>query len=296
MAESFGDFRKRIQTESQARAAPGTFSTHDVVHLDDYPIHNRQHPARAELIARCKADLEKNLVCVIPGFVRPLALQAMAKEATSLRPQAYDNNSNRNVYLQRQPDPSLPDDHARNLFHSSSTRMIAYDQIADESPLKVLYHSDAVRDMVAEIVGCEALFDNEDPYQPANYVCYNEGDRSSWHFDADNSFTVTLMVQAAEVGGEFEMSPNCRTDTDQNYDYVAEVLKGEHDDTIVRVGREPGALCIFRGCNSLHRVSPVAGDTMRIMGVFVYEREPGVLGDPEINETIYGSRVSLPTR
>lgn len=89
----------------------------------------------------------------------------------------------------------------------------------------------------------------------------------------------------AETGGEFQMSPNTRTDTDQNYDHVADVLHGERDDTIVSVGREPGALCIFRSCNSPHR-------TMRIMGVFVYEREPGVLGDPEVNETIYGQRVA----
>jgi hypothetical protein len=31
---------------------------------------------------------------------------------------------------------------------------------------------------------------------------------------------------------------------------------------------------------------------MRIMGVFVYEREPGIIGDQEINETIYGERVA----
>ena len=100
------------------------------------------------------------------------------------------------------------------------------------------------------------------------------------------------MVQAAQSGGEFQMSANARTDTDQNYDHVARILRGERNDTIASVGREPGALCIFRGCNSLHRVSPVKGETMRIMGVFVYEREAGILGDQEVNETIYGSRVA----
>jgi hypothetical protein len=73
---------------------------------------------------------------------------------------------------------------------------------------------------------------------------------------------------------------------------VGEVLTGERDDTIVSVAREPGALCIFRGCNSLHRVSPVEGSTLRIMGVFVYEAKPGMVGDPEVNETIYGQRVA----
>jgi hypothetical protein len=59
------------------------------------------------------------------------------------------------------------------------------------------------------------------------------------------------------------------------------------------VAREPGSLCIFRGCNSLHRVSPVSGGTLRIMGVLVYETEPGVVGYPEVNETVYGPRVAM---
>lgn len=264
-----------------------------IVNMDKYPISDKQALAYATLVTQCRNDLADKTYCVIPSFISSEALNVMAIEASVLRPVAYDNNSRRNCYLHRQEDPSLPPEHARNHLEKSSTRMIAYDQIDNNSPLKIFYHSAAVRSVIADIVGYEELFDNEDPYQPANYVCYNDGDQSSWHFDADNSFTVTLMVQAADGGGEFQMSPNARSDDDQNYDHVANVLKGKRDDTIVSVGREPGALCIFRGCNALHRVSRVVGDTMRIMGVFVYERTPGVLGDQEVNETIYGERVAL---
>jgi len=264
----------------------------DIVDVENYPITDRQSSQRAQLVKQCRNDLRANLYCVIPKLILPAALKSMASEAMLLRPAAYDNNSRRNCYLQRKEDPSLSADHARNHLEDTSTRMIAYDQIPSESPLKAFYHADAVRELIAEIVESDELFDNEDPYQPANYVCYENGDRSSWHFDADNSFTVTLMVQAADSGGDFQMSPNARSDDDQNYDHVAHVLRGERNDTIVSVAREPGALCIFRGCNALHRVSTVAGDKLRIMGVFVYEREPGILGDPEINETIYGQRVA----
>jgi len=265
----------------------------EIVDLEVYPVDDTEAPERSALIDRCQRDLTEHLCCSIDGFIQPAALKAMAQEALALRPEAYDNNSRRNCYLQRQGDASLPKKHPRNHLEDTSTRMLAYDQISDESPLKAFYHADAVREMIAEIVGCEKLFDNEDPYQPANYVCYEDGDQSSWHFDSDNSFTVTLMVQAADEGGEFQMSPGTRTDTDQNYDHVAAVLHGERDETIISVGRKPGALCIFRGCNALHRVTPVSGETMRIMGVFVYEREPGVLGDQEVNETIYGDRVAI---
>ena len=87
--------------------------------------------------------------------------------------------------------------------------------------------------------------------------------------------TVTLMLQAPEAGGAFEMVPNVRSDSDPNHDYLRAVVQGERPQDIVEVAREPGSLYIFRGSNSVHRVSPVTGDTLRIMGVLVYETEPG---------------------
>ena len=260
-----------------------------IVNIEKYPIHDKRSTLRQSLVTGLKAELEENLFCVLPDFIRADALQAMKDEALLLRPQANDNTSRRNCYLQPSVDAALPADHARNLMNNASSRIIPYKLLTDHSPLKAFYHWSAVRELVAEIVGDVPLFDNEDEYQPANYVCYNNGDQSSWHFDSVNAFTMTLMVQAAESGGDFELSPESRSDNNQNYEHVAKILKGELDESTVSVGREPGALYIFRGCNSLHRVSPVAGDTMRIMGVFVYETQPGVVGDPEVNETVYGA-------
>jgi len=264
----------------------------DILNLEAYPLDNHDDPLRRQLVERCRWDIDSNLCCSIPNLLSPPALEIMREEALALQGEAFHNNSLRNCYLHQEKDSVLPDTHPRNIQDRSSVRMIAYDQIPAESPLKTFYHSQLIKGLVAEIIGAPVLYDNEDPYQPANYVCYRDGDESSWHFDADNSFTMTLMVQAAVEGGEFEMSPNTRTDTDQNYDHVGEVLSGRKDETILSVGREPGELCIFRGCNSLHRVKPVAGSTLRIMGVFVYESEPGIRGDPRVNATIYGNRVS----
>jgi len=263
-----------------------------MLNLEQYPLGDKDDPRRVALVNQCKADLVDKLYCVIPDFVLTQTLKAMSAEAISLQSVTNHNNALRNCYLHRQIDSSLPEDHPRNLQDRSSVRMIAYDQVSNESPLKVFYHSDLVRELVAEIVDEGELFDNEDPYQPANYVCYQDQDESSWHFDSDNSFTMTLMIQPADSGGNFEMSPNTRSLPDENYDHVGDVLGGRRDDTVVSVGREAGALCIFKGSNSLHRVTPVSGDHLRIMGVFVYEFSPGVLGDQEVNETIYGPRVS----
>jgi len=269
---------------------PATLDIAEIVNTDLYPILEPDSPQRSQLIERCRNELQQQQYCSLEDFITPAALAHMSAEATDLQSRAYHNNAWRNCYLHRQQDPALPAEHPRNLQDRSSVRMIAYDQIAETSALKTFYRAEPVRSLVARIVGEGALYDNEDPYQPANYVCYRDGDESSWHFDADNSFTMTLMVQAASVGGDFEMSPDTRTDEDQNYAHVTEVLQGRRNESVVSVARTPGALCIFRGCNSLHRVTPVHGDTLRIMGVFVYEFTPGIGGDPEVNATIYGPR------
>lgn len=264
----------------------------EVIDLEAYPIGDPQSPARAKLVQRLRAELDERQYCVLPGFLRPAARERAVAEALAIHHLAHHISERRNCYLQRRPDPDLPKDHPRNLFFGTSSRMLAYDLIPAASPIKTLYHWAATRQMVADIVGVERLYDNEDPYQPANLLCFERGDRSSWHFDSVNAFTVTLMLQAPEGGGVFEMVPNTRSDDDPNTDYLQQVLVGARPQDVVPVAREEGALCIFRGCNSLHRVSPVESDRLRIMGIFVYESEPGVRGDPEVNETVYGPRVA----
>ncbi len=260
----------------------------DVINLDAYPIQDRTSPKRAALVATLKRELDEKLYVSLPDFYRPDALARAVADAQAARPNAFHNKSRRNCYLHRQGDPSLPEDHPRNVLMDASTRMIAYDLIPDDSPVKLMYHWPAMRQFVAEIVGADTLYDNEDPLQPVNLLCYETGDRSSWHFDSVNAFTMTMMLQAPERGGDFQIVPNARSDDDQNYDYVGMVVRGECPDDAVSVARQAGSLCIFRGCNSLHRVSPVEGDRMRIMGVFVYEFEPGIKGEPEVNATVYG--------
>ena len=261
------------------------------VDLEAYPIADTADPGYGVLVERCRRDLDARQYCVLPGFVRSDALAAMVEEVAGLVGRAYANTSHRNCYLQRAPDPALPEDHPRNIFFDASYRMIANDLFAETSLLKGLYRWAPVGRLIADIVGAEVLYPNEDPYQPVNVLCYGEGDRSAWHFDSTNAFTVTLMLQAAGAGGDFEIAPDTRSEADPDTGPLREVLLGDRA-RVVRVPREPGALVIFRGCNSVHRVTPVEGPTRRLMAVFVYETEPGVTGDPEVNETVYGPRTA----
>ena len=267
-------------TETENPAPPIDFSR--------YPLDAGDPAAVAELVDECRAQLERQQYCSLPGFIRADAIAELVEETMPLLARANPARSWRNCYLQRDKTPELGDDHPRNLFNHASYRMIAADLFAASSALKQLYYWPPFQSMVAGIVGVNRLYPNEDPLQPVNVICYGDGDQSAWHYDSTNAFTMTLMLQAAQEGGLFELAPNTRKGPDdEDIPYMREVLRGGRE-RVETVSREAGELTIFRGCNSLRRVSPVAGDRLRMMAVFVYEEEPGIRGDPEVNQTVYG--------
>ncbi len=102
---------------------------------------------------------------------------------------------------------------------------------------------------------------------------------------------MTLLLQPAEAGGEFEVAPRIRSTDDPAYDEIQKVLD-ERSDRVIAVDREPGSLVIFYGHNSLHRVSPVRGTRPRLIAVMCYEQEPGVVGTDDMNAAIYGPRLA----
>ncbi len=259
-----------------------------VVDLRRYPIEGRADPRRAAIVEKLRRDLETQQYCVMPGFITDAALSAVLAEVDRVKASAYRNRSRRNCYLYREGDAALPADHPKNMFFEASYSMIGNHLLPATSSLKGLYNWPAMIAFVADIVGAPALYQNEDKYQPVNVNCYSEGDQSAWHFDSWNAFTLTLMLQAAEAGGEFQIVPNTRTDSDPKFDDLAKVLRGDRS-RVVTVPREPRALVIFRGCNSVHRVTPVLGTKQRLMAIFVYENAPGIQGDSKVNETVYGA-------
>ena len=112
------------------------------------------------------------------------------------------------------------------------------------------------------------------------------GNGFPWHFDTNN-YTVTLAIQNAESGGDFEYSPHLRSATDENYEGVTAVLDG--DQRLIRTLRlEPGDLQIFKGRYSLHRVTPLGGARSRYVAIFSFADEPNMVGSPERTRQLYG--------
>ena len=263
----------------------------NIIDLSRYPLDQVDSPAWRELVESKRDALQLNQYCTLPGFLMDDQRRKVVAAIEARLEQANRADNQRNIYLEREPTESLPADHPKNTFSRGCYHMFGAHLLDPDSALKTLYYSSMMQQFTAAIVGVERLHPNADPYQPVNVLCHGEGDRSAWHFDSSNAFTMTLMLQAPEAGGCFEIAPNTRSDENPNYAGVASLLQGEHSG-VERVARSEGELVIFRGCHSAHRVTPVEGERRRLMCVMVYENSAGVMGNPVVNETVYGIKAS----
>jgi hypothetical protein len=119
-----------------------------------------------------------------------------------------------------------------------------------------------------------------------------EGDELQWHFD-QTDFVVSLALQSAEVGGDFDVAPRIRSATDENYPGVARVLGG-NPEAVVTLALTPGTLLVFEGRHSLHRVSPIHGSRLRHVGLLAYDTTPGTMGSDLLRMDRYGRTEAFP--
>ena len=227
-------------------------------------------------------------MCNLPGFFRPAKALAAAQTLSPLfATDAFRQQRHHNIYFN--PSIDLPPDHpALQMFETRNLTLCA-DQLA-ATAIPDIYAWLPLRAFLARIMGKERLYKMDDPLACVNVMSYGAGDRLSWHFDR-SEFTTTLLLQAPESGGEFEYRTDLRTESDPNYDGVARLLGGQ-DPEVRRIALSAGTLNIFRGANTPHRVTPIAGDTTRIIAVFSYFDRPGKTLTPEEQTGFYGRRAS----
>jgi len=261
----------------------------DLVDLERYPITRLNSPAGRALIAQCQAELKAEGAANLDGFLLPDAVLSLSREAEALLPQALVSQHQRNVYV-RPVDETWPQDHPGRRLMEGGRAQIAYDQIPDTAGVRRLYLSDALTEFVASALGKRKLFRFADPFQALNLIYLRDSEGSPWHFDHNDS-TVTLLLQAPELGGEFEYVPFLRTKENENFEGVGRLLAG--DRTNVRVpARSSGTLTLFLGEFSAHRVTPVRGQLSRITAIMTYDEQPDRESTDETNILVYGRRVA----
>src|SRR5262249_3844556 len=146
---------------------------------------------------------------------------------------------------------------------------VAYDLFPATNLVRRLYEWDELTRFVGAIMELDAIFPYADPLGALNLAVMVDGDQLQWHFD-QTDFVVSLALQDADAGGDFEVVPCTRPAADERYDAVKRVLDGDHAG-VVTLPMTPGTLLVFAGRHSLHRVSPIAGQTPRLVGLFGYD-------------------------
>jgi hypothetical protein len=232
-----------------------------------------------------RAQLRNSGACEIPGFVPQAALPAFVADAQRLAPLAHRSGGLGTVYLGF-PDESFPLDHPQQWLGDYALGAVAYDRFPPDSPIRQLYEWGRLTELVAALLDLGEVYPYADPLDALNLAVMGDGDQLQWHFD-QTDFVVSLAVQDADVGGDFEVAPQIRTADDEHYDDVARVLAGARED-VVTLPMTPGTLLVFAGRHSLHRVSPISGPTARLVALLGYDTKPGTMSSDLLKEVRYG--------
>jgi len=240
----------------------------NIINLEQHPIQESDYSKS------CKDQLDSTGALVMEDFLNSDTVESLQAEARELRPLAYFCHQNHNAYL-LDPDTDFPAEHIRNLEQVSDKGCITHDQVPENSLLRTLYEWPDFRKFLKQVLG-EPVFPYADTLSSININYYEQGQQLGWHFD-NASFAVTLMLQSPGQGGEFEYREKVRNSEkgDSGFADTEAVIKGKLQPKTLTMG--DGALVLFRGINSLHRVAPVASEHARILVTLNFNTEPGIM-------------------
>ncbi len=257
----------------------------DLLDLDRYPLHQPGSKPWQALVERCREDLARDGMFNLEGFLKPAAVErAMGEIAPVMDSLSFVHKRAHNVYFRKEV-PGLEDGHPALRTVETINHTVCADQIPQSVPVWV-YEWPQFAVFLAATMGKDTLFAMRDPLARVNVMSYREGEALNWHFDR-SEFTTTLLLQAPDAGGEFQYRSDLRTDTDPNYEGVARVLEGR-DNEVKTLKLSPGTLNVFKGKNTLHRVTPVKGPRARFIAVYSFYERPGVTFTKEEQLGFYG--------
>jgi hypothetical protein len=251
--------------EFNPRIDPGTF-----VDPERYPLLHPNDQHFVESIHLYKSILRRQGYSELHGFLTESGLSTLLQDANSLLPYALSNAELGSVYADPEIDNGFPEGHPRRIKLRESMGTVPYTAFPKTSPLRQLYEWQPLMDFLGPIFGDEGFFRYADELGALNLTVMYENDLKQWHFD-QNDFGVTLTLQAAKSGGEFEIAPFVRSDSEENYNFVKKILDGSDYRRIRKIPVQPGSLILFNGRQSLHRVTTINGPQARLVAVFAYD-------------------------
>ena len=250
-----------------------------LIDLERYPLDALDTTRGAQLVAQCRHDLKEKALCLLPGFVHPQALEAMAGEATSLIPGAHYLDEVRNFSYDLDAAGKWPVGHPKGADIRSRYRQVLNEHILDDMRIREIYMWEPLTEFVRCAFGVETMFRSSCPDLSLTLKIADQGDTDGWHYDK-NDGVVSLLLQQPDEGGQFEYAPYLRTPDDERYDDVARLF-ADPISRALRPSMAPGTFVLFNGNLSMHRVTSVGESAVpRIIALLSYDQRPDQVFSP----------------
>ena len=255
----------------------------DIVDLDKFPVDQIDAGRGFEFAEQCKRRYQETGLCMLPGFVMDNALDILAGESERYIDDAYFCDNTHNAYLT--DDNDAANDEVARRQEKTFVGSVPYDKIPGDTALNTLYQWDPLKDFIGYVLGKHTFHRFADPFGACSVNVFVDGGVHGWHFD-ESEFTVTLMLQAPEQGGDFEYVPQIRG-LENEKEIVGNVLDGQRDG-VVKLPFTPGTLLIFGGRQTLHRVTRIHGGRPRLVPVLCFAEEPGKQNSESVRKLFWG--------
>ncbi|KAL7453466.1 hypothetical protein ACHAWC_006082 [Mediolabrus comicus] len=248
------------------------------------------------LLQSCISQMERDGFVSLSDFLLPDAVNALTSSIQHLEQDGvgYYSTDSHNVFLDGDGETDLPPSlHPRQIQLNSSKVIInAKDLLrSGEVPdLDALFMTQkSILHFISSVMQTK-LYPSTDPYGKFYANIFHEGDGLNYHFDR-SEYSISLILQPSEEGGEFQFLPHSRKIIESwdemilDIDDIAKAVAPHSQ--MKRPTLAAGDLYLFRGQNSLHRVSEVTKGK-RINIILTYNTEPDVRLNPYTLQKFFG--------
>ena len=251
-----------------------------IVDFSNHPIDDSQY------INKCNSYIKENSILVLENFLLNSSLNKILNEAKLLEKEAFYCEQKHTILLKKQSSDYDQDD-PLNILMTSDKGCVPHDLIEKNSDLNILYQSDIFKNFIIKVLDLEKIYPYVDKLSSVNLNYYQKGQQLGWHFD-NASFAITLMIQSALEGGEFEYISEGRDSNKDiiDKDIISKIISGSEKPN--KLNANDGTLILFYGRNYLHRVTPVESEIPRILVTLNYNEENNVELSENARLTFFG--------
>ena len=252
----------------------------EIINYNEHPLDNYDY------INLCKNKISNKSILVLNNFLTKKCLNELIIESLYLQNKAFYCSQNHTILLNKY-DKTLDDDDPLNIEVKSDKGCVPHDMVRKKSKLNILYNSLIFKKFLKDVLNLKNLYPYSDTLSSINYNYYQNTQQLGWHFD-NASFAITLMIQSAESGGDFEYVNKGR-DYNKNFinkSYIKKILNSSIKAN--KINANAGTLVLFYGRNYLHRVTPITSDKSRILVTLNYNEEEGTQLSENARLTFFG--------